>query len=338
MTLVAGGLALVTANGNPTSPAPAATFTGVPTTEVDLGSLTGARHMVTVAWSARDSTVALLVSRPTRTTVGTGVVAEAGGIIVAMLSAVAGARSVTAVEPDGTHQPASFVGSDAATGIAVLRIGDDLPVADFTTGDPLPGSVAVAMSEEAGGSPDTPTTHLYAGTVISSGMAAWVPVGNDFCDTAVAAPLTADDLGSPLVESTGAVAGIFDAVVGSGRTRTAIFLPADLVTAVASQIVDHGSVDHGTLGAGVVDAPPAAAGALHAGTGGAVVVTTSAGGSAARAGLVDGDRIVTVDGDDVHSAAELATRLYAEPPGAELPVTFVRDGSTLSTTVVLGDD
>jgi len=63
----------------------------------------------------------------------------------------------------------------------------------------------------------------------------------------------------------------------------------------------------------------------------------AAGGSAASAGIESGDRIVAVDGDEVRSVAELTTRLYADPPGTELPVTVLRSGYTLTDTVILGD-
>ena len=51
---------------------------------------------------------------------------------------------------------------------------------------------------------------------------------------------------------------------------------------------------------------------------------------------VQGDRIVAVAGHVVRSVAELATELYADPPGTELVVTVVRDGTKMRTTVVLG--
>ena len=51
-----------------------------------------------------------------------------------------------------------------------------------------------------------------------------------------------------------------------------------------------------------------------------------AGGAAQQAGLEPGDRIVAVDGATVRSVAELATRLYGDPPGAELRVTVARGG------------
>ncbi len=308
-------------------------ITGVPTTEADLSRLTTTRRMVTLAATVRDSTVALMVSTANGSRVGTGVVAEAGGIVVALHPTVAGARSVTVVEQDGTRQPAVQVGSDPATGIVVLRIADDLPVADFTTGDPATGSLAVAMSEEARPT-GAPTARLYAGTVLSAGLAARTGLSAGFCGTAIAAPLTADDLGSPLVEPSGAVAGVLGAVTGSGASRTAIFLPAELIRDVTAQIVSHGSVVHGVLGAGVID-PPAAGTSSPAI--GALIEDVAAGSSAAQAGLRHGDRIVAVDGAVVRSAAELSTRLYADPPGTELPVTVVRGGDTVATTTVLGD-
>ncbi len=333
LALVLSGMVVAAGDGaRPVSAGPV--FTGVPTTEADLSRLTTPHRMVTLASSVRDSTVALVVTTGHGKRVGTGVVAEAGGIVVALRPTVDGARTVTAVETDGSRQPAVEVGSDPTTGIVVLRIADDLPAAAFTTSDPTIGSLAVTMSEEARATGGIPTARLYAGTVLYAGIAvgAGHPVG--FCGTAIAAPLTADDIGSPLVEPSGAVAGMLDSVSGAGGSRTAVFLPAELVRDVAAQIVSHGSVDHGELGADVVDPP--AAGTSGSGAG-ALVADVVAGGSAAQAGLENGDRIVSVGGAEVRSVAELVTRLYADPPGTELPVTFVRAGVIISTTAVLGD-
>jgi putative serine protease PepD len=334
VTLVVGAMVITAANDTGRTGPPVATFTGVPTTEADLSHLTDVRQMATVASSVRESTVALIVTKRDGTRVGTGVVAEAGGIVVALQPTVAGARVITVVESDGTREPAAWVGSDPTTGIVVLRIPDDLPAADFTFGDPTTGSVAVAMSEESRSSSGAPVARLYAGSVLYAGVAAGPDGVTGFCETAIAAPLSTADLGSPLVEPSGAVAGIFDAVEGSGTRRTSMFLPAELVRDVAAQIVANGSVDHGNLGAKFVDAPASGSGADGDG---ALVITVAADGSASQGGLERGDRIVSVDGAGVRSAAELDTRLYADPPGTELPMTFVRSGSTMRTTVVLGD-
>jgi len=334
LALVLTGMVVATTGDSGPPSSTGGTFTGVPTTEADLSRLATNDRMVRLASTARSSTVALIVDTGHGTRVGTGVVAEAGGIIVTLRPIVADQRSVTVVEPDGTRQPAVEVGTDTPTGIVVLRIADDLPVAEFTAGDPATGSLAVAMSEEAGGRGGAPTTHAYAGTVLYAGLAAGPGQPSGFCGTAIDAPLSAADIGSPLMEPSGAVAGLLDTVEGAGAWRTAVFLPAELVRDVTAQIVSNGSVDHGVLGTGVVDPTGGGTGSVGAG---AVLTGVVAGGSAAQAGLESGDRIIAVNGSGVRSAAELATRLYADAPGAELAVTFVRDGTTGSTTAVLAD-
>ena len=332
LTVVLVAIVLATADGIRDASAPSGTWvSGVPTTEADLSQLTDVKRMTTVATSAHDSTVAVVVDRGSGTSMATGVVAEAGGIIVVLQPTVAGARAITVVEPDGTRLAATRVGTDATTGITVLRIADDLPAAEFTNTDPATGSVVVAMAMEPRTSArDAPELRLYAGTVLYAGVATGTWLGTGFCATGVAAPLSTADLGSPLVDASGAVTGILDAVIGTGSQRTSVFLPAQLVRDVAAQIVSHGSVAHGALGLDATDAPDVAGAG-----GGAEVETVTSGGAAAQAGLRVGDVVVGIDGQVVRTVAELSTRLYAEPPGAELRLAVVRGGTTVHTMVVL---
>ena len=335
LTVVVVGMVLVVADGGRDASTKTGNWvvSGVPTTEADLSQLIDVRRMAALASQAHDSTVALLVHRASGTSVATGVVAESGGIVVVLQPMVARAQAVTVVEPDGTRQDAVPVGTDATTGITVLRIADDLPAAQFTDGDPPTGSVVVAMAEQRGASTrSTPSLRLYAGTVLFAGMATGTWQGTGFCATGVAVPLSPGDMSSPLVDSSGAVVGVLDAVVGTGRQRTSVFLPAELVRDVAAQIVSHGSVDHGTLGLGVSDVPTVAGIG-----GGARVESVLTGGAGAMAGLRYGDVVVGVDGQAVRSVAELATRLYGDPPGTPLRFTVVRDGATITTMVVLTD-
>ena len=326
LTMVVVVLVLTTADSTRDASTPATTWvSGVPTTEAGHSQIMDLRRMTSVATPAHDSTVALLVNRASGTSIATGIVAEAGGIIVALRPVVEGARSITVVEPDGTRDTTSPVGSDPITGITVLRIDDDLPAADFADDDPTTGSMVVAMSMEprADGHED-PATRLYAGTVLYAG------VGQDdgFCATGVAAPMSSADIGSPLVDDSGAVVGVLDAVIGTGSQRTSVFLPAELIRDVVAQIVSHGSVDHGTLGVQLTDASVS-------GVGGALLASVDSYGAAADAGLRVGDVVVGVDGEEIRSVAELSTRIYGDPPGSEVRFTVIRDGYTLNTTVVL---
>jgi S1-C subfamily serine protease len=53
--------------------------------------------------------------------------------------------------------------------------------------------------------------------------------------------------------------------------------------------------------------------------------------------LDPGDIITDVDGHQVQSAAELRSRIYADPPGTDLAVTFERGGTTMTTSVILAE-
>jgi S1-C subfamily serine protease len=132
----------------------------------------------------------------------------------------------------------------------------------------------------------------------------------------------------------------------SGGSTTAVFLPAELVLGVAQQLVTSGQMDHGWLGIETSDAGAADPTTVHSATTQTVVTTPRDGarldvidqnGPAATAGLLAGDVIVDVAGNPVHSAAELETRLYADPPGTQVDLGFVRGGTTMATSVILGD-
>jgi S1-C subfamily serine protease len=348
LALVAIGLIIVTTDTNESSSGSREiALTRAPTTEAGTGRLESPKQMAAVVAAVRPSTVALIVVKRSGTVIVTGLVAESGGVVVTTASPLAGASDITVVEPGGSRPAAAVLGVDPTSDLAVVRIGDDLPAATFDEDDPAPGDLALTLAMEpahrAGG---TPAARVYAGTVLSSGRSLTVHTGGaDFAPTAVATPLTARDLGSPLLDSTGDVAGLLDEVDRSGGVTTSVFLPAEIVLGVVRQLVATGTVDHGWLGiqgdgadaTATTSALTATTVSPAATTEGAPVATVESGSPAAAAGLEPGDMVVALDGNQVHSMAELRAWLYAEPPGTALAVTFERDGAVENTTVVLGD-
>jgi serine protease DegS len=293
----------------------------------------------------RPSTVALRIHRRTGVSSATGLVVESGGIIVTPAPVVSGARSVTAVEPDGTRQPATLVGTDRTSGLAVLRIDDDLPAAVFDNGDPSVGTVVMASTLRTGSrSHPLPSSLVYAGAVVSSGRAVDLNAQTTtFSATAVRTPLARDDLGCPLLTDNGHVAGMLEMTKGRGASTTAVFLPSELVLGVALQLVASGTVDHGSMGIETSNAGPSTAasrGAVVTSTptsDGALVDFIDTGGPAALAGLRPGDIITGIDGYAVHSTAELRSRLYPDPPGTNLAVSFDRGSIRATVPLVLAD-
>jgi S1-C subfamily serine protease len=354
VVLVATGMVIAANTTNqPSSGKSLLSHVGPPTTDSGLSGSAARSTIDAMVDSVRPSMVLLRIhgDRWTRTT--TGLVAEAGGIIVTASEALEAARSVTVVEPDGSREPAVVVGVDRGSGVAVVRIEDDLPAVNFDDTDPGVGTIAIA----AGLHPfrkatSLPSSLVYAGRVASTGQALGLNAQTDvFSATAVRAPLTSDDIGCPLVAEDGHVVGMLTMLKGKGSSTMGVFLPAQLVFGVAFQLVASGEVDHGwfgietsnpaaafTPGATVVASTSATERSAVPTTEGALVDSVQEDGPAELAGLLPGDVITAIDGQTVHSSAELFSLLYPDPPGTQLAVTFERDGTVATTTVALEDN
>jgi putative serine protease PepD len=174
---------------------------------------------------------------------------------------------------------------------------------------------------------------VYAGTVQSAGQTLGLdPLTSDFAVTAIAAPLSPDDVGCPLIDKDGQVVGMLEEVAPSGTSSLSIFLPSELVNGVAEELVTLGQVDKGSIGA-TVDPGDSGTGSPA----GAEVDSVDPTGPAAADGMQAGDVITSVDHAPIRSAAELENWLYADPPGSTLTVTFVRAGESLTRSVQVVD-
>jgi len=339
VALVTAGLVMATTNTadeNGTGTVPRlASLTDVPTTEAGVGQMASAAAVASVIGGIRPSLVALIIDSSTGTSFATGLVVESGGMIVTSSGAVPRSRSVTVVEPDGTSAPAAKVGFDRASGLSVLRIGDDLPAANFDFAGPSTGSVAMALALQPDHRTGTaPTPRLYAGTVVAAGVALDLdPVSTTFATIGVEAPFTTSDVGCPLLGVGGQVVGILERSGGKGLASASTFLPAELVWGVAEQLVANSTVQAGSIGitstnAVLPGASPAPVGAM--------VDSVDPGGPAATGGIEPGDVITGVDGYRVRSAAELKTRIYVDPPGTDVTVSVVQGGTSETRSLVVG--
>ncbi|MGH9098049.1 MAG: S1C family serine protease [Acidimicrobiales bacterium] len=345
--LLASGLVLATSGASPdvdghlpaTTATSLALVTAPPTTEPGAANLAGLTPMDQMAVTVRPSLAALTVTRPSGVSMATGVIAESGGIIATAAAAIAGARSISFDGSDGSRDPAELVGSDPASGIAVLRVASDLPVANFDSTDPVPGSTMMAVAMHPGsGSGAAPRSSVYAGAVRSSGTAVGTgSAGSGFSVTTAALPLSDHDRGCALLSAQGLVSGLLDSTQTDGDTTVGVFLPAELVLGVTRQLVAAGTVERGWLGieASDIDGTTGATVTGDSPSDGATLDAVDAQGAAAQAGLQIGDVIVGIDGGAVHSTAELRTRLYADLPGTTVVVAIDRGGTPGTTTAVL---
>jgi len=328
-------------------------FTTTPTTEARPVSVPTDAVVSRMVSGVLPSLVALEAVSGRHTIESTAVVVEDGGLAVTSASVVSGASSLWSIGPRGARNRVRVVGSDPTSGIALVDVAGDRPVAAFDTDDDLdPGTTALAVSlHPARRHRASPTVNIDAGTVLSTvdtedGLR--IPLSA----TLVNVPLAGGNAGCALLDPSGRVAGMLDAVTGVGSHQESLFLPASLVVGVAHQLAATGTVEHGWLGLDASDtsatAPPPSAGGTSPGTPSSTTPDTKSGGAsgvrvvsvvpgspAAAAGISAGDIVTRIDGDPVRSVADLRTQIYPDPPGTEVELTIVMSGQTYTVPVVM---
>jgi S1-C subfamily serine protease len=253
---------------------------------------------------------------------GTGF-AVAGGRIVTNQHVVADADRV-AVHLAGRRVRARVVGSDAGTDLAILRLPPrrarqlaTLPLG--RSAGVRPGDSAVAL-----GNPYGLRRTVTAGVVSAVGRRITAPDGSPIRDVIQTdAAINPGNSGGPLLDVEGRVIGVIAQSRGDGL---GFAVPVDTLRRVAPQLVRHGEVRRAYLGVTTT------AGA----SGGARVVETAPGAPADRAGLRDGDVIVSVAGRLVGGPAALAEEIERRRPGRRVLIELRRDARTESVEVVLG--
>ncbi len=354
--LVGGGAGAVLTstlddNTSPSSASPGsgtslqATGTSTDTTAAD-GSVEA------VAAQVLPSVVSIEVSTSQGGGEGSGIVLSSDGLILTNNHVVAeaadGAGQITVTMNDGTTAPATIVGRDPVTDLAVIQAKGVSGLKKATLGSSAsldPGEQVVAIGSPLG----------LQGTVTSGIVSALNrPVrtgdasGTESVSTVIDAiqtdaAINPGNSGGPLVNLKGEVVGINSAIASlgassgsqSGSIGLGFSIPIDQARRVATQLVDSGSATHAQLGVSVRDS---SASGSQIFSNGAAVGEVTAGGAAEAAGLQAGDVLTKVGDRPVDSADALIAAIRSHQPGDKVVLTYVRSGSTTTVTATLGSD
>ena len=138
----------------------------------------------------------------------------------------------------------------------------------------------------------------------------------------------------------GEVIGINTAIYSpsGGSVGIGFAVPANTAKNVIEQLRDKGQVTRGWLGVAIQNITPTIAKGLGLDPehpAGALVASVTPNSPAAKAGILQGDVIVTAGGHPIRTVQELPRLVAATPPGQKLDLTIRRDGkeSTLAATV-----
>jgi S1-C subfamily serine protease len=141
--------------------------------------------------------------------------------------------------------------------------------------------------------------------------------------------------GGPLVDAEGRVIGINSWNFGRGVSRA---VPLETADRVAESLRTHGRIRRAYLGLGAQPVRLSERLAQQLGQeSGLLVVTVEAGGPAQTAGLLQGDTIVTLDGDPMRHLDELFGKLGALEVGSAHRLGVVRAGERKDVAVTVGE-
>jgi len=265
---------------------------------------------------------------------GSGFIVSADGLILTNAHVVADAQKVTVKLTDRREFEASVIGSDAKSDVAVLKIdAQNLPVVRL--GDPR--ALQVGEWVVAIGSPFGFENTVTAGIVSAKGRNLPDDTYVPFIQTDVA--VNPGNSGGPLFNLRGEVVGINSQIYSrsGGYQGVSFAIPIDVAMDVGRQLQAKGHVTRGRIGVGIQDLDQALAESFGLDVPrGALVSNVEKGGPAEKAGLREGDVILSFDGQAIDSAGQLPSAVAATDPGKAVTLQVWRDRATREVEVKLG--
>lgn len=257
---------------------------------------------------------------------GSGFLITSDGFAVTNSHVVHGADRLTVTLPENDRLPAELIGDDPATDLAVLRVAArDLPFTELGDSQALRvGQLVIAMGDPLGFQSTVST-----GVVSATGRAMRSQQGR-LIDNVIqhTAPLNPGNSGGPLVDTRGRVVGINTAIIAQAQ-GLGFSVPANTARWVIGEIVAHGHVRRPYLG--IVGASVALERRLVreldlVNTHGIEIASLDEQGPAAKAGLREGDIVVSINGRVVSDIDDLHRLLTSLPQGSTLSLGVVRAG------------
>lgn len=276
-------------------------------------------------------------SQRERMAMGSGFIISRDGYIVTNNHVVEGASSILVRLSDRREFEAELVGTDPRSDLALLRVdASSLPV--LTLADE--GNLEVGEWVLAIGSPFGLDYSVTAGIVSAMGRS--LPTENNenyvpFIQTDVA--INPGNSGGPLFNLEGEVVGVNSQIFtrSGGSIGLSFAIPVSVVRNVVDQLKTDGRVTRGWLGVTIQDVDKNLADSFGLDRPrGALVVEVAEGGPADRGGLEAGDVIVSFDGNDIPTSADLPHVVGLVAPDTVVPVEVVRDKKHKKLKVKVG--
>ena len=317
------------------------------------GSTGGGRGDVSALYdSVKDSVVLIKSTLPLGTATGSGFVYDAEGRIVTNDHVIDGANSITVTFINGTIVPATVVGADPYSDIAVIQVSAPAALLKpLKLGD----SSALKVGQEvlAIGNPyglaDTLTTGIISATGREMDSASGYPIVDVIQTDAAINP---GNSGGPLLNLSGEVVGINTAIPSQTSSGIGFAVPSNTISREIGSLISTGKYDQVYIGIQGTDVTPGIITAMNLPAGTHGTLLTSVSGPAATAGLrggtsyqivdgvytpIGGDVITKADGQAMKGIYDLILYMQRNKrPGDTISLTIIRGGTEMVVSVTLG--
>ncbi len=271
-----------------------------------------------------------------RMALGSGFIVDPSGYVVTNNHVIGSAGKIVVTLQDNEKYKAKIVGRDPRTDIAVLKIDARKPLPYVTFGDSSAAQVGDWVM--AVGNPFGLGGTVTAGIISARGRDIHSGPFDDFLQ--IDAPINRGNSGGPTFDLSGQVIGINTAIYSpnGGSVGIGFAIPSNVAEPLVMQIEKHGKVTRGWLGVQIQQVTPAIAANLGLpNENGALIALVTPHSPGARAGLKQGDVVLSFDGHRVKKLRDLPRLVAAAAPNSQASLSVWRDGHRVEVQAKLGE-
>ncbi len=264
---------------------------------------------------------------------GSGFFISPDGYLVTNNHVIEDAEDISVTLDNGDKYPATLVGADPRTDVALLKVKapKPFPHVEFSNKDPRVGDWVLAVGNPFG----------LGGTVTAGIISAHNrDIGSGPYDyLQIDAAVNRGNSGGPSFNLDGEVVGMNTAIFSpsGGSVGIAFAVPAALVKEVVGQLQQHGTVDRGWLGVVIQNVSDDIADSIGLQEAkGAMVTKVAEDGPAAKEDIKAGDVIVEVNGDKIDNSRDLARKIAELHPNTDVKLSIMRYGEKHQVDMKLG--
>lgn len=270
------------------------------------------------------------------TSLGSGFVVDSSGYVVTNNHVVAQADEIAVIFHDNTRLPATLVGRDPKTDLALLKVKPAKPLVAVSFGD----SDALRIGDWviAVGNPFGLGGSVSAGIVSARGRNINAGPFDDFIQTDAA--INRGNSGGPVFNSKGEVIGISTAIFSptGGSIGIGFAIPSSMAKTVIEALKKDGTIHRGWLGVKIQQVSDEVANSLGMGKPrGALVLDVGKDSPALGTGLAAGDVIVKFDGRDIDEMRKLPRFVAETKIGKKVDLVVWRKGKEVTIPIKLGE-